>query len=166
MKKYINVATGEVKTGKYDDILTSHAIGSCVVITTYSANKRIGGMAHIMLPGKSPESDDELNTKYAIDAIETLLKMLQHYGVSIDELEISLIGGGNVLNSIDDTICRNNIESVYSVLRDYGLKVMAASLGGICRRTAQLEVSTGDIYYTEGDSKLKKLEIMRGQTHE
>ena len=75
MKQVLDVSTGEVKAGMGEAILRSTAIGSCVVIAAYNFKKKIGAMAHVMLPGAAPENSID-KTKYAAGAIEELVKMI------------------------------------------------------------------------------------------
>ncbi|MBI4669600.1 MAG: hypothetical protein HY747_10555, partial [Elusimicrobia bacterium] len=36
-------------------ILRADAIGSCIAVAAYDSKKRVGAMAHVMLPGSSPD---------------------------------------------------------------------------------------------------------------
>ena len=71
-QKIIDVNTGQVKAAVGKGILRSVGIGSCVVVAAYNLSRKIGGMAHIMLPGIAPQQSLE-KTKYAFDGIEQLL---------------------------------------------------------------------------------------------
>ena len=157
MKEIINISTGEVGKGNIDNILISNGIGSCIVIAAFNIKKRIGAMAHVMLPGKAPITENQNKTKYAEDAIE---KLLQFMAINMDEfsnIEVCLIGAGNVLKKTDDTICKNNVLSIIALLKKLKIKVSATSLGGYLRRTVRFNIETGEIFYTEGDSKLTLL---------
>ena len=74
--EYIDVDTGKVKVAAEAGILRSLAIGSCVVIVAFDHNKKIGGLAHMMLPGRSPKAKDKAKTKYVEDAIDELFEKL------------------------------------------------------------------------------------------
>ena len=54
MKKVRDVQIGQVKAGTGGVILKSSAIGSCVVVVAYDTARKVGAMAHIMLPGRAP----------------------------------------------------------------------------------------------------------------
>jgi chemotaxis receptor (MCP) glutamine deamidase CheD len=68
-----------------------------------------------------------------------------------DDIEITLVGGGNVLNREDDTICKENIESTVKLLREKGLKIRARALGGTNRRSVSLDIEEGIVSCSEGD---------------
>jgi len=107
MKKIIDVQVGEVEVGQGPVILQSKAIGSCIAIVAYDAAKKIGALAHIMLPGRSPADKKRVEkTKYAANAIDTIVNKMSRRGSKKGDIEVALIGGGNILNRENDTICR------------------------------------------------------------
>ena len=152
----IDVNTGEVKTAVENGILRSSGIGSCVVVAAYNLSRKIGGMAHIMLPGIAPQQFSE-KTKYAFDGIENLLKQMFEARADTNEIEVCLVGAGNVLNKKDDTICDANIKSVTGILNEKNIQIMASILGGTKRKSVFMDVEDGSISYTEGDEKEKVL---------
>lgn len=157
MEKIINVSTGEVKVGRKGEILKSTAIGSCVVIAAYDYEKNLGVMAHVMLPGRAPKSAYGESTRYAADAIDQVIKIITVQGADLCDLEVCLVGAGNILKKKDDTICKDNIKSITQLLKEKNIPVRAAVLGGTERKSISLEVESGSIYYTEGDSQEKQL---------
>ena len=148
----INVSTGAVKASKAGGVLKASAIGSCVVITAYDPDTKIGGMAHVMLPGKAPKDKVVEKTRYAADAIDEMIKALENLGAETGNLEIGLAGGGNVLKKEDDMICKSNIASVIELLARRNMFAKAKVLGGVKRRSVSLDVKDGTVKYTEGDS--------------
>ncbi len=156
-KRIVDVYTGEVKAGGNDTILKSIAIGSCVVIAAYDSRKKVGVLAHVMLPGAAPEGKSLQKTRYAADAIREIINRMTLLGVNKDNIEACLVGGGNVLKREDDTICRENIASVIEFLNEERIKIGSKAVGGTERRTISLDVKNGTIHYTEGDSKEKLL---------
>ena len=156
MKEIIDVNTGEVAVRRGRFILRAMAIGSCVVVTAYDPKTKIAGMAHIMLPGQAPENSSE-KTKYAANGIEQMLTQMLESGCKIEDIEVCLIGGGNVLQKEDDTICADNIKSVTKILEGKFISVEASVMGGYKRKSAFLDVETGRFSFTEGDEIEKPL---------
>ena len=152
----VDVNTGQVKIAVERGILRSVGIGSCVVVAAYDYRKKIGALAHIMLPGIAPQKSLE-KTKYAFDGIEQLLNQMLEAGAGTDGIEVCLVGAGNVLQKSDDTICDANIESVTGILEEKNISVMALVLGGTKRKSVLLDVENGSISYTEGDDPVKLL---------
>ena len=154
MEDIIEVNTGEVRTARNKTALRAMAIGSCIVITGYDRNNKAGAMAHIMLPGSAPAEESQ-KSKYAADAVDELIKQMVRTETS--DIEVCLVGGGNVLQKDDDTICERNIESVTQFLKKKNIPIKASALGGTERRTVRLDVETGTVTYSEGDSPKKLL---------
>lgn len=153
MKKIIDVQIGQIKAGQGKVILKSKAIGSCIAIVAYDAAKSIGALAHVMLPGSAPAGKKPgEKTKYAANAIDTIVGQMARLGSKNDDIEAVLIGGANVLNRKDDTICKDNIESVLELLEKEQIKVKAQAVGGNNRRSVSLDVERGIVSYTESNS--------------
>lgn len=150
-KKVKYALTGEVKFGDKDNILDSGAVGSCIVVTAYDRKNMIGGMAHIMLPGASPEQEEE-KTKYAHDALIELFKKIDP---DKNELEICVIGGANVLQKEDDRICENIQQSVTELLKERKITINKMSLGGTQRRSVSFRIYDGSVYCSTGNENKK-----------
>jgi len=157
MEKIVDVGTGEVKDGSKGEILKSTAIGSCVVIAAYDPERNFGVMAHVMLPGRAPKSACGESTKYAADALDEMIRIITAQGSNLCSLGVCLVGAGNVLKKQDDTVCKNNIESITQLLKEKNIPVRAAVLGGTERKGISLDIESGSIYYTEGDRGEKML---------
>ncbi len=139
-------------------MLQSKAIGSCIAIIAYDPTKNIASLAHVMLPGHAPaDKKPSEKTRYAADAIDAMLRKLSRLGSKKDDLEVTIVGGGNVLDRADDTICKDNIESTLKILRETGLKVRAQALGGTNRRSVSLDLESGIVSYTEGNGSERQL---------
>ncbi len=146
----VDVNTGELKSAKCNGILRSVAIGSCIVVACYDSLRMIGVMAHIMLPGKAPDNAG-VKTKYADDAIAGIMSFLTINHSCAQEVDICLVGGGNVLKKENDTICKANIESVTSILDRNGFTVCASVLGGFDRKSIRMYIDRGIVCFTRGD---------------
>ena len=158
MEEIISVQVGKVKAAAGDGILKANALGSCIAVAAFDPVENIGAMAHVMLPGKAPEKKDNIEkTKYAVNAIETILEKMIAMGSNTDNIKAALVGGGNVLHRDDDSICRDNIESVTRFIKEKKINVVSKVLGGFERKSAILDVQRGTISYTEGNSGEKQL---------
>ena len=157
MEKIVNVSTGEVKVGRKGAILKSTAIGSCVVIAAYDFEKNLGVMAHVMLPGRAPKNAYCESTRYAADALDEMIRIITAQGANLCDLEACLVGAGNVLKKQDDTVCKNNIDSIIKLLKERNVPVRAAVLGGTERKSISMDIESGSVYYTEGDREEKML---------
>jgi chemotaxis protein CheD len=153
--KFIDVDTGKVIVSSKPVTLRVMAIGSCVVVVVYDRNKKIGGLAHIMLPGRSPSRNSEDRTKYTEDAIDFLLDTVKKVGVRSEDLEVNLVGGANIIG--EGSISEEIVSSVLGYLKKLGIEPKNKKTGGTERRSVSLDIESGKIFYTEGDSKTEEL---------
>jgi len=155
MSDIIDVNTGEVKMGDPSQILTCRALGSCIAVIIADPVLNIGGIAHIMLPGKARESQDKYEMRYAENGIAKLLQELKTMGAH--HPVACIVGAANVLRRPDDKICQLNIESVTKTLYHFNIPILKESLGGMERRSITYVVSKSKVYFTIGDHPQKHL---------
>jgi len=151
------VSTGCLATGSGTGVIRSTPLGSCVAVIAYDKTSKTSGIAHIMLPGKSPTKDKAEENKYVENAIENLLDELKSLGSKKANIEICLVGGANVLRKENDTTADNLIFSIFEMMEQKKLSIKRTSLGGYERRAATLNLSSGVVNYTVGDSIEMKL---------
>jgi chemotaxis protein CheD len=154
----VDVQMGQVRAVRGQVIVKSGAIGSCIVVVVYDPSNKTAAVAHIMLPGRAPagKSSDE-KTKYAHDAIDAIIDKMTRFGSTAPNIKAAVLGGANVLQKDDDTICQANIDSALDYLAERHLEVVATAVGGTRRRNVWLDVDSGVIDYTEGDSDKRQL---------
>ncbi|HPG31883.1 MAG TPA: chemotaxis protein CheD [bacterium] len=157
MKKYINVNTGEAAYGGKDCVLICNGIGSCIAAAAIDEKNFFGYLAHIMLPGKAPENYDSLKTKYAENAIERLIELMNENQTDLKTVKFNLIGAGNVLKKKDDTICEANINSTLEILAKRKLNIGQKILGGESRRAVKIDPGTNKIFYSEAGGEYLEL---------
>ena len=158
MKAVCYVATGEGWATGRKIILRSDGIGSCVVTMAYDRQRRIGALAHILLPGRSARGE-VFNQKYAGDAVQVLLSRMLRLGADAAGLEACLVGGANVLNYPADTLCEAIAASVSESLARERVRIVARACGGTLNRCAALDIETGTVWYREAAGEEKILHI-------
>ena len=147
MSEQIKVGMADYKVSESPNRLITLGLGSCIGITVYDKRRKIGGMAHIMLP-KNPDPTKSI-AKFADTAIEAMLNDLANMGVGIRSLEAKLAGGAqmftfsssNEMNSIGF----RNAEAVKQELKKRGVKIIAEETGGGAGRTIELDLEDGKL---------------------
>lgn len=162
MSDKIDINTGEVKIGGESDKLCCRALGSCIALVLIDVEKPIGGIAHIMLPGKAPNNSKNIN-RYAEDAVNSLLAMLSA-NHSTMKFIACLVGGGNVLKREDDTICKSNFKSIVDILNHFSIPISNYSVGGFERRSLTYYVKEKMVKFTIGSSIEETLYKMENKT--
>lgn len=149
-EQIIDVNTGEVKVSAGPAVLRALALGSCVAVVAYDSIRRIGGLAHIMLPGGSPEGKGRERIKYTEDALDELFEELKKLGAKREDLKISLVGGADLLGN--GNISELMVNSVLNYLERLRIAAKEKSLGGTQYRSVSLDIASGKILCREGDS--------------
>lgn len=141
---------GEIFFGDRDTRIRT-ILGSCVAITLWHPQLRIGGMCHFMLPARRPGKPAEgLDGRYADEAILLLLKEVTSARTSPYDYEVKLFGGGNMFAPRDQkkhlSVADRNIEAGRALVKQHGFTSLAEHLGGRGHRQIIFEVGSGDVW--------------------
>ena len=145
MNQKLTVGIADMKIGKGNDLLVTYALGSCIGLCFYDQRTKTGALLHIMLPlNMEPGRKNPL--KYADTGIRETLRQLETQGASRSRITVKIAGGakmfevngGNLGN-----IGQRNIESVHTILRQEGIRLLAEDVGGKVARTLLFDVVSG-----------------------
>lgn len=139
---YINVEMGQLKIGKYNDVLTAYGIGSCVVVICYDRINPVAGMLHGILPEKPAKKVDE--NRYLNSGVENLIKSLLEIGVSIKNIDAKIFGGAKMfdIKASGDTIGERNIKTAKEILTKKQIKIVGEDTGLNYGRNIEFFVET------------------------
>lgn len=146
----INVGVAQLKIGSNPQIFRT-ILGSCVGICVYERNKKIGGLAHILLPEAIPDGNPE---KYANTAIPMMIDLLLKQGCKKEFMSAKIAGGssmfkfsqGNPLGLIGD----RNIEAVKKALALKGVPILCEDMGGSLGRVIDFFLDDGHLRVKSG----------------
>lgn len=146
--KEIVVGVGDCKTSADPNIiLTTYALGSCLGITAFDPEKKIGGLLHAMLPSsRAAERERNRPAMFVDSGMEYLMNDMQALGADISRLEFKVFGGAKVLEA--DHFFRigvKNTEAFNEIVSRLGLTVRALEVGGNLNRTIKLQISSGRV---------------------
>lgn len=130
-----------------DDELVTLALGSCVGITIYDKKNRIGGILHYKLPKKGDfYNSSESFLAFADTGIFILIKQFERRGGKLSLAEIKAAGGAS-LNGRDNQfeIGKKNVEVLFKIISELGLKIEKSDLGGNFYRTMKLSMKDGTV---------------------
>lgn len=129
-----------------EDRLITHALGSCVAVVFYCSRSKIGGMIHIALPKSRNERDAIDKPAYFADSgLKLMFDQIHKINkLSFNEMDIIIVGGAESIR-ITDTfkIGPKNLEEVYQILGQKGLKYDNRETGGNNSRTIVMDLKTG-----------------------
>ncbi|HSP06901.1 MAG TPA: chemotaxis protein CheD [Acidobacteriota bacterium] len=130
-------------------VLAAHGLGSCIGLFLYDSSVKVGGLAHIMLPGRKPEEVPVDSSRYAENAFENLTDQMARLGASPGRIGAILIGGAHMFRDayedVRQTIGQKNQDAVLDMLRRRLVPIVAHDLGGEIGRTMEADVSTGTV---------------------
>lgn len=126
--------------------LVAVGLGSCVVVTLYDRARRIGGMAHILLPDPTSSRDGSNPARFATTAVPMLRDALLAAGAKAP-FEAKLVGGaalfGAMLGSGGLQVGERNVTAARRAIADLGIAIVATETGGASGRTAELDIASG-----------------------
>ena len=148
MNTLINVGVARLEVSSNPNVLRT-ILGSCVGICIYDRMKKIGGLAHILLPNCTK---DGVKEKYADSAIPMLIAQLLKMGCTRDFMSAKIAGGASMFkfqsNFSLGQIGERNIEVTRQVLREKGIPLVAEDVGGNVGRVL-------DLFLEDGRMKIK-----------
>lgn len=149
MSEIITVGVAQVRNSSSPSVLRT-ILGSCVGICIYDRVKKIGGMAHILLPQNQKGT---LNPeKYADTAIPLLVKQLMQGGAKKENLSAKIAGGASMFkfgsNISLGQIGDRNVEQTKVELQKLGIPILVEDIGGNLGRVL-------DFFLEDGRLKIK-----------
>ncbi len=127
----------------------STLLGSCVSITLWHPQLRLGAMSHFLLPGTGAEHHQARNARYGADALALMMSDLSMRGADPTECEAKVFGGGAMFDvpEVPGTdIGRRNGESARAMLADAHIRIVSESLFDTGHRRIVFTVSNGEVW--------------------
>lgn len=129
-----------------EDTVITYSLGSCIGLTLFDTEKRIGGLVHCMLPlSKIDAAKATANPFMFIDSgVTAFLQALFDLGAQRKTLVAKVAGGAQIM---DDkglfNIGERNNTVVRKMLWKNNILISGEDVGGSVPRTMSLNLSTG-----------------------
>jgi chemotaxis protein CheD len=129
-----------------DDVIITYSLGSCIGLTLYDTERRVGGLVHCMLPlSKIDAAKAEANPYMFIDSgVSAFLQKLFDLGAQRKTLVAKVAGGSQIM---DDkgvfNIGERNNTVVRKMLWKNNILISGEDTGGSVPRTMSLDLATG-----------------------
>lgn len=138
----ITVCQGELAVSGEPGVSLSAILGSCVATCLWDPRAKVGGMNHILLPGRADQGPT--GNKYGIFAMEALINDLMKAGARKGALRARIFGGAQTFeNGLG--IGAANAEFVRGFLETEGIPIVSASVGGTQSRRIRFTPSDGRV---------------------
>lgn len=137
-----------MKLTRGEGSIITYALGSCIGITFYDPNIRLGALLHIMLPSRFSANDENM-FKYADTGIRETIRKLSAFGMVKSRSVVKIAGGAKMFeisgNADFGNIGLRNAANVKKMLQEEGMRLVAEDTGGSYARTMKLEIMTGSV---------------------
>lgn len=131
-------------------------LGSCVAITLWHPQRRIGGMCHYLLPSRTRRAGDALDGRYGDETVEAMVAAIKRHGVPTDEFHCHLYGGADTLpegTTLKFNVGERNIEQGWSLVDRYGFQLQGVDVGEDIPRTVTLTLASGEVDMRRGSGR-------------
>ncbi len=145
-----------------DDLIVTHALGSCVAVCLHDPVAGVAGLVHVLLPESriNPQRAAEQPGAFADTGIPLLVTTAEAMGLVRKRTTVKLIGGAEISNAGGSSamnIGRRNAIASKNLLWRLGLLIKAEATGGSQARTVHLSVRTGVARITSGHNAVVDL---------
>lgn len=144
-----------------DDVIVTHALGSCIAVCIWDPVVRVGGMLHFLLPDSriNPVRAAEQPDAFADIGVPRLFQAAYDRGLQKGRAVVKLVGGAGIRNDSAGLmdVGRRNILMAKQLLWKNGVLIRAEALGGSQARTVTLAVDDGRLRISCGREQLQDL---------
>jgi chemotaxis protein CheD len=150
-----SVSVAEIKVSNDSGILASYGLGSCIAVAMYDPLKKVGGLAHVMLPESRGRDSEETPGKFADVAVSRLVEELVRLGARRNGLRCKIAGGSQMFDIPSDNeraaksphthIGARNVERVRRELERLRIPLVGEDTGGNYGRSVKFDTSTGEV---------------------
>lgn len=139
------------------DVTVYTLLGSCVAITLWIPQRKIGAMCHYLLARRAVHRD--LNRYpfgyFASDSLNYFVEQLTRRKLQPTDCVVKMFGGGNMFpaqrySSERMNVATTNIAQGQELLSRFGFEVKVVDVGGQRYRKLFFEVATGDVWVKYG----------------
>lgn len=147
MADLIRVGMADYKVGQAPSTIISYGLGSCIGISLYDPQAKVGGLLHIMLPDSTQARPTDNPAKFADTGLPLMLKDVLVLGASRSRLVAKIAGGAQMFAFANATdIMRvgvRNAEAAKKILKDLNIRLIAEDTGGTYGRTVSINMEDG-----------------------
>lgn len=147
MADLIKVGMADYKVGRAPSTLISYGLGSCIGISLYDPQRKVGGLLHIMLPDSTQARSSDNPAKFADTGIPLMINDVVALGASKSRLVAKIAGGAQMFAFSNATdimrVGTRNAITCKQILKRNGIRVIAEDTGGNFGRTVSINLSDG-----------------------
>lgn len=150
MRKSIKVGMADMNVCCGPDSLITLGLGSCVGIVLYDPIRKIGGLAHIMLPDSKKIMNNSNKAKFADTGVDITIEAMLKIGASRKNLIAKIAGGAQMFafksNNDMMRIGERNVIATKAKLKKEKIRIVAEDTGANYGRTIEFFPETGELH--------------------
>jgi len=143
----VDIADMKVTDNRSAKLIT-HSLGSCIGVTIWDPEVRVGGMIHYMLPDAtlSPDKAKLKPAMFASTGVPALFRAAFALGAVKKRMIVKVAGGSSLLDDNGTfNIGKRNYVMLRKLLWKNDILIQAEDVGGSISRTLVLDVATGRV---------------------
>ncbi len=147
MQQVVDIADIQVSSDPRVTLIT-YSLGSCIGVTIWDPQVRVGGMIHYMLPeaSLSPEKAEAIPGMFADSGIPRLFRAAYGLGATKKNLIVKVAGGSQLLDDKGTfNIGKRNYVMLRKIFWKNGILIDSEDVGGSVSRTLTLDIGTGAV---------------------
>lgn len=151
----LSLMPGELWFGK-EAASVKTLLGSCVALTLWHPQLRVGGMCHFLLPGRQRKGGEPLDGRYGDEAVLAMVNLLERHGAKSSEFTAHLYGGADTMSDaagVKLNVGERNIEQGWALVDHFGFTLEGVDVGDNVPRTVTLSLDTGGVDCRRGKSQ-------------
>lgn len=152
MRYTVGVASMRISSSK-EDIIVTHALGSCLGIAIYDPEAHVGGLLHVMLPLSSidPAKAQENPCMFVDTGVPKLFHDCYSAGADRKRIIVKVAGGAAFRDQNDlFAIGKRNYILLRKLFWKNGFMIASEDVGGTISRTMFLDINTGRTWIRSG----------------
>jgi len=150
------VGIGDLAVSQSSGTLVTYALGSCLGITVYDPESRVGALLHVMMPSSSisPEKA-ELNPYLFVDTgVPLMFRRCYKLGSDKRRMIVKVAGGAAPCTAGRDAdyfqLGKRNMVQLRKLLWKNGVLLKSEDVGGTASRTLTLALDSGAVSVKSG----------------
>lgn len=152
---HLTLMPGQMHFGPHAASLRT-LLGSCLAVTLWHPQRRLGGMCHFLLPTRTRAAHEPLDGRYGDEALEAMMKLLMATGTDPKDYHAHLYGGADTMpegTALKFNVGERNIEQGFNLVDRYGFQIQGVDVGEDVPRTVTLTLATGEVDMRRGLGK-------------
>ena len=146
-KKTYRIGIGEFHASDTPMIIST-LLGSCVAVCLWDPLRKIGGMNHILLPGRADLKHFNTPARYGVNAMELLINEIITLGGRKRNLVAKIFGGSNIYPVLSENLATGPriVAFVKEFLALESIEIISENTGGSDTRVIYFHTDTCEVF--------------------